>query len=190
MWMPASVGSCRSGRLGRPVSGALIPPSASPLSSPAAGSGSAQFRRGRCCLRMRRSPRPHTRRLRRISQLSSQEPDREHAGELLEALESRGLCVAIDFRDFAPNEHFLSEMERCIKESRFVLCVVTPRYVDSDHAPEEATSTKTLDMSDRWKRLVTLDLRARRIAGVAARAGRHRFRTSASVDPWNVYSRS
>jgi hypothetical protein len=84
------------------------------------------------------------------------EPDREHAGALLEALEARGLRVAIDFRDFAPNEHFLSEMERCIKESRFVLCVVTPRYVDSDHCTEEAIISKTLDLSDRRKRLVPL----------------------------------
>ena len=84
------------------------------------------------------------------------DPDTAHAHELLEALESRALRVAIDIRDFAPNEHFLSEMERCIKESRFVLCVVTPRYVDSDHCSEEAIISKTLDMADRRKRLVPL----------------------------------
>ncbi|MEO8259092.1 MAG: toll/interleukin-1 receptor domain-containing protein [Acidobacteriota bacterium] len=84
------------------------------------------------------------------------EPDTAHASELLEALESRALRVAIDIRDFAPNEHFLSEMERCIKESRFVLCVVTPRYVDSDHCSEEAIISKTLDLADRRKRLVPL----------------------------------
>jgi hypothetical protein len=84
------------------------------------------------------------------------DPDRAHAQELLEALESRALRVAIDVRDFAPNEHFLSEMERCIKESRFVLCVVTPRYVDSDHCSEEAIICKTLDMATRRKRLVPL----------------------------------
>jgi hypothetical protein len=84
------------------------------------------------------------------------EPDRTHAQLLLEALESRGLTVAIDVRDFAPNENFLSEMERCIKESRFVLCVVTTSYLDSDHTSEEAIICKTLDMADRRKRLVPL----------------------------------
>ncbi len=84
------------------------------------------------------------------------EPDTTRAKELLEALESRGLRVAIDFRDFAPNQHFLAEMERCIKESRFVLCVVTSPYLDSDNCVEEAIISKTLDMADRRKRLVPL----------------------------------
>jgi hypothetical protein len=84
------------------------------------------------------------------------EPDRTHAEQILDALEARGLRVAIDVRDFVPNQHFLSEMERCIKESRFVLCIITPRYVESDHTNEEAVISKTLDMSERTKRLVPL----------------------------------
>ncbi|HEY7498042.1 MAG TPA: toll/interleukin-1 receptor domain-containing protein [Vicinamibacterales bacterium] len=84
------------------------------------------------------------------------EPDRSHALEILESLEARGLRVAIDVRDFAPNEHFLSEMERCIKQSRFVLCVVTSQYLKSDHTSEEAIISKTLDMAERRKRLVPL----------------------------------
>jgi TIR domain len=84
------------------------------------------------------------------------EPDKTHATNILDSLESRGLRVAIDFRDFAPNQHFLSEMERCIKESRFVLCVLTTQYLDSDNTSEEAIISKTLDMADRRKRLVPL----------------------------------
>ena len=84
------------------------------------------------------------------------EPDKSHAIDLLESLERRGLRVAIDFRDFAANEHFLSEMERCIKESRYVLCVITSHYLASDHTSEEAIISKTLDMADRRKRLVPL----------------------------------
>jgi hypothetical protein len=84
------------------------------------------------------------------------EPDRTHALEILEALESRRLRVAIDFRDFAPNEHFLSEMERCVKTSRFVLCIITSRFLDSDHTSEEALISKTLDMAERKMRLVPL----------------------------------
>jgi len=84
------------------------------------------------------------------------EPDRTQAIEILESLERRGLRVAIDFRDFAANEHFLSEMERCIKASRYVLCVITAEYLTSDHTSEEAIISKTLDMADRRKRLVPL----------------------------------
>jgi hypothetical protein len=84
------------------------------------------------------------------------EPDRTYAVEILESLERRGLRAAIDFRDFAPNEHFLSEMERCIKQSRYVLCVITSQFLASDHTSEEAIISKTLDMADRRKRLVPL----------------------------------
>lgn len=84
------------------------------------------------------------------------EPDKTYALHVLEALESHGLRVAIDVRDFRPNEHFLSEMERCIAQSRFVLCVITARYVDSDHCIEEAIISKTVDMAERSRRVVPL----------------------------------
>jgi len=84
------------------------------------------------------------------------EPDKTHALDILESLERRGLRVAIDFRDFAANEHFLSEMERCIKQSRYVLCVITSNYLASDHTSEEAIISKTLDLADRRRRLVPL----------------------------------
>lgn len=84
------------------------------------------------------------------------EPDRTIAFELVETLEARGLRMAIDARDFSPNEHFLSEMERCIKQSRFVLCVVTAQYLLSDHTSEEAIISKTLDLAERRRRLVPL----------------------------------
>jgi hypothetical protein len=84
------------------------------------------------------------------------EPDRSFAIELLESLENAGLRGAIDERDFEPQEHFLTEMERCIKQSRFLLCVVTKRYMDSDPCIEEAVISKTLDMSERKRRLVPL----------------------------------
>ena len=84
------------------------------------------------------------------------EPDRGFALEVLNALEERGFRCAIDERDFSPNEHFLSEMERCVKESRFVLCVVTARYIASEHCVEEAVIGKTLDMAQRTRRVVPL----------------------------------
>jgi hypothetical protein len=84
------------------------------------------------------------------------EPDRTIAFELLEMLEGQGLRLAIDARDFSPNEHFLSEMERCIRQSRFTLCVVTAQYVLSEHTSEEAIISKTLDLAERRRRLVPL----------------------------------
>ena len=84
------------------------------------------------------------------------EPDRTYAMEIVEALERRGMRAAIDVRDFAANEHFLSEMERCIKQSRFVLCVITSEYVSSEHTSEEAIISKTLDLAERSRRLVPL----------------------------------
>lgn len=84
------------------------------------------------------------------------EPDRTYAEEIVRVLEAHGLRAAIDVRDFAPNQHFLAEMERCIKESRFTLCVVTARYLESDHTGEEAVIAKTLDLAERTKRVVPL----------------------------------
>ena len=84
------------------------------------------------------------------------EPDRTIAQELVETLEGDGLRAAIDVRDFSPNEHFLSEMERCIRQSRFVICVITAHYVQSDHTSEEAIISKTLDLAERRRRLVPL----------------------------------
>lgn len=84
------------------------------------------------------------------------EPDRAYAEELVRAIEAQGLRAAIDVRDFAPNRHFLAEMERCIKESRFTLCVVTARYLESDHTGEEAVIAKTLDLAERTRRVVPL----------------------------------
>jgi hypothetical protein len=84
------------------------------------------------------------------------EPDRSHALEIVSTLEDYGLRVAIDHRDFSPNEHFLSEMERCIRSSRFVLCVITAGFVASDHTGEEAIIAKTLDLAERRNRLVPL----------------------------------
>jgi len=111
------------------------------------------------------------------------EPDRTQAIEILESLERRGLRVAIDFRDFAANEHFLSEMERCIRQSRYVLCVITAQYLTSDHTSEEAIISKTLDMADRRKRLVPLVFERVELPGWWHGLVGIDFTESASVEP-------
>jgi hypothetical protein len=84
------------------------------------------------------------------------EPDRGIAFDLLERLEKAGFRMCIDLRDFRPQESFVAEMERCIRASRFVLCVITSQYLASDHTLEEAVISKVIDLEERERRLVPL----------------------------------
>ena len=63
-----------------------------------------------------------------------EDPDKQFARDLLKTLEADGYKVAIDERDFDPAQTFLEEMERCIKESRFTLAVMSPRYLQSGNS--------------------------------------------------------
>ena len=85
-----------------------------------------------------------------------QEPDQGFARDLVVRLEKDGYAVAIDERDFAPNDTFLSEMERCVRESRFTLAVVSPRYLSNPTCTEEAVICKVMDMGERRRRLIPL----------------------------------
>ena len=82
--------------------------------------------------------------------------DSEVARQLAEALEADGYAVAIDERDFPANASFLEEMERCVRESRATVAVISPRYLESGHCQEEAIICKVLDMGDRKRRLIPL----------------------------------
>jgi hypothetical protein len=83
-------------------------------------------------------------------------PDQVFARRLLKELEAAGFTIAIDERDFNPAASFLEEMERSVKESRFTLCVLSPRYFESGNAMEEAIMTKVLGMSEQSWRLIPL----------------------------------
>jgi tetratricopeptide (TPR) repeat protein len=82
--------------------------------------------------------------------------DMSFARDLLEKLESAGFRIAFDERDFDANASFLSEMERCVKESLFVLAVMSPSYLQSGNCEQEAVITKVLDMNERRRRLIPL----------------------------------
>jgi hypothetical protein len=86
------------------------------------------------------------------------DPDQNFARQLLQDLEAAGYKVAIDERDFSPSATFLEEMERCVKESRFTLAVISPRYFQSGNTQEEAIIRKVLDMGERKRRLVPLTI--------------------------------
>ncbi len=80
--------------------------------------------------------------------------DADLARQLLHALESDGYVVAIDERDFPANASFLQEMERCIRESRYTVAIVSSRYFESGHTEEEAIISKVLDLGQRRRRLI------------------------------------
>jgi len=82
--------------------------------------------------------------------------DTEVATQLAEALEADGYAVAIDERDFPANASFLQEMERCVRESRATVAVISSRYLESGNCQEEAIICKVLDMGDRKRRLIPL----------------------------------
>ena len=84
------------------------------------------------------------------------EIDTAVARQLVETLEADGYRVAIDQRDFLANASFLTEMERCIRESRFTVAVISSRYLESGNTEEEAIISKVLDMADRRRRLIPL----------------------------------
>lgn len=84
--------------------------------------------------------------------------DGEFARNLVEELEAAGYRLAIDERDFRAEQSFLQEMERCIRESRFTLALISARFLESGNTEEEALITKILDMGERKRRLVPLIL--------------------------------
>lgn len=85
-------------------------------------------------------------------------PDAAAARALADALEAEGYAVAIDGRDFAPQDHFLTEMERCIRQSRFTLALISERYLHSGPCNEEALIGRVLDFDERRHRLIPLYL--------------------------------
>ena len=84
------------------------------------------------------------------------EPDRSFALDVATRIERAGFRVAIDARDFKPNEPVIAEQERCIRQSRFTLCVVSPRYIESGYCADEAIVSTTLGLNERRRRVVPL----------------------------------
>ena len=62
-----------------------------------------------------------------------EEPDCTFAHELINKLENIGYEVAFDDRDFVLGKFPISEIRRCVKESRFTLAIISPRYLKSDY---------------------------------------------------------
>ena len=88
------------------------------------------------------------------------DPDERFTRDLRRRLTDAGFKVAFDRADFFPAFTFLEEMERCVKNSRFTLLVISPRYFDSGNTQEEAIITQVLGMDERRRRLIPLTFEA------------------------------
>jgi len=75
---------------------------------------------------------------------------------LLQELESAGLRVCIDFRDFDAGVPMLTEMERAITQSRKTLLILTPDYLQSGPAEFENILVQTVDLALHQHRLIPL----------------------------------
>lgn len=86
------------------------------------------------------------------------EPDQGLALELAERMTAAGLRVALDRRTFEPQEPFLLEMDRCIRESHFTVALLSARYFASGDCTEEALLTRVRDLKDRERRFIPVML--------------------------------
>lgn len=78
---------------------------------------------------------------------------------LLPRLEDAGLDVIIDFRDFEIGVPSIVNMENAVQESRHVLLVVTPNWVNSEWTDFEALLIQTTDPAGVRRRTLPLMLR-------------------------------
>jgi hypothetical protein len=86
------------------------------------------------------------------------EPDRGWVrGTLLPALETHGLAVCIDFRDFRLGATIVTEMERSIEESRYTLAILTPAYLESHFTDLENVLAEHLGLEEGQNRLLIVD---------------------------------
>ena len=85
-----------------------------------------------------------------------QEPDYAFARELTQWLESDGYLVASDEKNIRVDTSWVAELERIISESRSIILVVSPRYLNSDYTKEETLFSKELSISERQRRIIPI----------------------------------
>ena len=76
--------------------------------------------------------------------------------DLLTKLESKGLQVCIDYRDFEVGAASVAEMRRAVSTSRKTLLVLTNDYLRSSWTEFEFLMIQTLDPGNRQRRLIPL----------------------------------
>jgi tetratricopeptide (TPR) repeat protein len=87
--------------------------------------------------------------------ISYNETDAEWIFEwLLPRLTQAGLVVAVDVESFQPGAPVLEETERVIGESRYILAILTPAYVDASWKNFETLLVQNDDPGARFRRLI------------------------------------
>jgi hypothetical protein len=76
--------------------------------------------------------------------------------QLLPMLESNGVAVCIDYRDFQPGVPSIVGMELAIKESWKTILVLTPNYIASAWSEFESILIGTIDPSGRHNRILPI----------------------------------
>jgi tetratricopeptide (TPR) repeat protein len=80
---------------------------------------------------------------------SEGDPDSAHAHLLLTQLKAAGYSVAVEGLDFLPAQPIQSERERCVRQSRFTVGLVTSRYLESGETESVTLVQQTLDRERR-----------------------------------------
>lgn len=117
--------------------------------------------------------------------------DAEFARQLLMRLEEAGWRVALDERDFRPEQHYVLEMERCVRESRYTLAIISRRYLESGNTEEEALIGKVLDLDQRRRRLIPLFIEPVELPiWLRGTVGIDFARTDSVIDPFERLTRA
>jgi len=78
--------------------------------------------------------------------------------ELIPVLRTAGINYCIDKEHFEPGRKSVSEMARCVKESRKTLCILSEDYITSDWCDFEAVMAKSLDPGAKHARIIPVIL--------------------------------
>lgn len=89
------------------------------------------------------------------------QPDQDWVRErLFPALQASGLRVLLDVEDFVPGRHLILEMSRAGRESRRVLCVLSPEYFEGNRMVSfESLAARRADPAGTESKLIPLIFR-------------------------------
>jgi hypothetical protein len=79
--------------------------------------------------------------------------------ELLRKLEERGFDVCIDFRSFQTGSFSVEEMQRATEDSKRVLAVLSPKYIESEWRKFENVMAQTMDPAAIQRKIIPVLLK-------------------------------
>lgn len=86
-----------------------------------------------------------------------QEPDKTWVRKvLLPRLESEGLHICIDYRDFRLGAPLVQEMARAVEQSKYTLAILSPAYLSSNFTELENVLAEHLGLEKSQRRLLSI----------------------------------